>query len=115
MCKSELHDFLRRLPKAEHVRDLALQRLTPSSTDLNQHLHLEGTLEPELLFRLAERIIIGGPALAACETMVSASPNSTFEPLRQRSNSIARLRDSEMSQQYHGWILGDSLGLLTRR
>ena len=63
----------------------------------------------------AERIIIGGPALAACETMVSASPNSTFEPLRQRSNSIARLRDSEMSQQYHGWIIGDSLGLLTRR
>lgn len=35
MCKSPLHPFLHALPKCE------------------QHLHLEGTLSPELLFRLA--------------------------------------------------------------
>lgn len=37
MCKSHLHDFLVQLPKVEH------------------HMHLEGSLEPELLFELARR------------------------------------------------------------
>jgi adenosine deaminase len=37
MCKSPLHSFLRALPKAEH------------------HMHLEGALEPSLLFALAEK------------------------------------------------------------
>ncbi|UZP34120.1 hypothetical protein NXS19_001936 [Fusarium pseudograminearum] len=37
MCKSRVHSFLQALPKVE------------------QHLHIEGTLEPELLFALAEK------------------------------------------------------------
>lgn len=37
MCKSALHDLLVALPKCEH------------------HMHLEGSLEPELLFKLAEK------------------------------------------------------------
>lgn len=36
-CSSHFHSFLKELPKCEH------------------HLHIEGTLEPELLFALAER------------------------------------------------------------
>ena len=37
MCKSQLHDFVRKLPKCEH------------------HVHLEGTLMPATLFELAKR------------------------------------------------------------
>lgn len=37
MCKSDLHSFLKALPKCEH------------------HIHLEGALTPSLLFSLAER------------------------------------------------------------
>jgi len=37
MCNSKLHPFLAALPKCEH------------------HLHLEGTLEPELMFKLAAK------------------------------------------------------------
>lgn len=37
ICDAGMHSFLSELPKCEH------------------HLHLEGTLEPELVFRLAER------------------------------------------------------------
>lgn len=37
MCNSQFHSFLKALPKVE------------------QHLHIEGTLEPELLFSLAEK------------------------------------------------------------
>ncbi|GKU11486.1 unnamed protein product [Fusarium langsethiae] len=37
MCKSRVHNFLQALPKVE------------------QHLHIEGTLEPELLFALAKK------------------------------------------------------------
>ncbi|KAF2469732.1 adenosine deaminase [Lindgomyces ingoldianus] len=43
MCKTPLHDFLKRLPKAEH------------------HLHLEGALSPTLLFELAKRNNISLP------------------------------------------------------
>lgn len=94
MCKSELHDFLRRLPKAEHVRDLALQRFTtPSSTDLNQHLHLEGTLEPELLFRLAEKHGVSLPA----DDPAFSSPSS----LAQRYQAFSSL-DDFLSYYYIG-------------
>jgi adenosine deaminase len=44
MCKSDLHDFLCALPKVEH------------------HLHIEGTLEPDLLFHLAEKNHISLPS-----------------------------------------------------
>lgn len=44
MCKSHLHNFISALPKVE------------------QHLHIEGTLEPELLFSLAAKNSITLPA-----------------------------------------------------
>ncbi|CAJ2511949.1 Uu.00g075740.m01.CDS01 [Anthostomella pinea] len=44
MCQTPLHGFLAALPKCEH------------------HLHLEGTLEPELLFQLAAKNNITLPA-----------------------------------------------------
>ncbi|KAK0706360.1 hypothetical protein B0T26DRAFT_743642 [Lasiosphaeria miniovina] len=47
MCKTPLHGLLEALPKCEH------------------HLHLEGTLSPELLFTLAERNQVALPADAA--------------------------------------------------
>jgi adenosine deaminase len=37
MCRTKLHDFLEELPKCEH------------------HIHIEGSLEPALLFELAEK------------------------------------------------------------
>jgi len=43
MCKSELHEFLCALPKCEH------------------HVHIEGTITPELLFGLAARNQISFP------------------------------------------------------
>ncbi|KAF2196558.1 adenosine deaminase [Delitschia confertaspora ATCC 74209] len=43
MCKTSLHDFLRRLPKCEH------------------HIHLEGALTPSLLFQLAKKNRISLP------------------------------------------------------
>jgi adenosine deaminase len=53
MC--QLHDFLAALPKCEH------------------HLHIEGTLEPELLFQLAKKNGIAlptdDPAFASIETL----------------------------------------------
>lgn len=55
MCKSPLHSFLRALPKCEH------------------HIHLEGSLEPELLFELAAKNNIALPASEdpAFESVVS--------------------------------------------
>jgi adenosine deaminase len=44
MCNSKLHPFLAALPKCEH------------------HLHLEGTLEPELMFKLAAKNNISLPS-----------------------------------------------------
>src|SRR5271168_2859928 len=44
MCQDELHDFLQALPKCEH------------------HLHLEGSLEPPLLFKLAEKNNVSLPS-----------------------------------------------------
>jgi adenosine deaminase len=44
MCKSPLHDLLVALPKCEH------------------HMHLEGSLSPELLFELAAKNNITLPA-----------------------------------------------------
>ncbi|KAF3392835.1 Adenine deaminase [Penicillium rolfsii] len=44
MCKSPLHDFIHNLPKCEH------------------HVHLEGCLDPELIFHLAARNGIALPS-----------------------------------------------------
>ncbi|RSM05782.1 Adenine deaminase [Fusarium oligoseptatum] len=66
MCKSPLHDFLIALPKVE------------------QHLHIEGTLEPELLFSLAEKNGISLP-----DDPAYASP----EKLRERYGRFTCLDD----------------------
>ncbi|KAM0330932.1 hypothetical protein ACHAQA_003889 [Verticillium albo-atrum] len=44
MCRSDLHGFLQALPKCEH------------------HVHIEGTLSPELLFQLAKKNNIALPS-----------------------------------------------------
>ncbi len=44
MCRSPLHDLLVALPKCEH------------------HMHLEGSLQPELLFELAAKNSVSLPA-----------------------------------------------------
>ncbi|KIW19249.1 adenosine deaminase [Exophiala spinifera] len=44
MCKESMHEFLKALPKCEH------------------HMHIEGSLEPDLLFTLAKRNNIALPA-----------------------------------------------------
>lgn len=57
MCKSKLHNFLAALPKCEH------------------HLHLEGTLEPELMFKLAAKNKISLPS----NDPAFASPDALLE------------------------------------
>lgn len=56
MCQSDLHPFLKSLPKVEH------------------HLHIEGTLEPSLLFELAAKnkvdLPTDDPAYASVEALV---------------------------------------------
>jgi len=56
MCKSSLHPFLAALPKCEH------------------HMHLEGSLSPDLLFTLAERNSVAlpssDPAFTSCTTLL---------------------------------------------
>ncbi|KAM0285844.1 hypothetical protein ACHAQH_001307 [Verticillium albo-atrum] len=44
MCRNDIHGFLQALPKCEH------------------HVHIEGTLSPELLFQLAEKNSIALPS-----------------------------------------------------
>ncbi|KAF7547941.1 hypothetical protein G7Z17_g7377 [Cylindrodendrum hubeiense] len=66
MCKSPLHGFIAALPKVE------------------QHLHIEGTLEPELLFALADKNGIALP-----DDPVYASP----ETLRERYQNFTCLDD----------------------
>jgi adenosine deaminase len=66
MCQTELHDFVAALPKVE------------------QHLHIEGTLEPEMLFALAAK---NGVALPS--TPDYASPQA----LRARYARFASLDD----------------------
>ncbi|KPM36317.1 Adenine deaminase [Neonectria ditissima] len=66
MCKSSLHDLIEALPKVE------------------QHLHIEGTLEPELLFSLAAKNAVALPDDAAY-----ASP----ETLRERYQRFTCLDD----------------------
>ncbi|KAI0885058.1 adenosine deaminase [Annulohypoxylon maeteangense] len=68
MCKSPLHNFLASLPKAEH------------------HIHLEGSLEPELLFSLAAKNNITLPVSTDASF---ASPAS----LRKRYSAFANLDD----------------------
>lgn len=64
-CSSEMRQFLTELPKCEH------------------HLHLEGTLEPDLLFPLAKR---------NCITLPDSFP-STVEELNERYNRFVDLQD----------------------
>jgi adenosine deaminase len=65
MCQDRLHDFLLALPKVEH------------------HLHIEGTLEPDLLFHLAEKNHISlprpstDPAWQSATTLKSRYQNFT--------------------------------------
>ena len=55
MCKTRLHDLLVALPKCEH------------------HMHLEGSLSPELLFELAAKnkveLPADDPAFASVEAL----------------------------------------------
>lgn len=55
MCKSDLHPFLAALPKCEH------------------HIHIEGSLSPELLFRLAKANNISLPSTDTDASFASAS------------------------------------------
>uniref|UniRef100_L2FHT8 Adenine deaminase n=1 Tax=Colletotrichum fructicola (strain Nara gc5) TaxID=1213859 RepID=L2FHT8_COLFN len=64
MCNDKLHDFLVDLPKCEH------------------HIHIEGSLGPELLFRLAEQNNISlpsdkDPAFASVEALYERYRNFT--------------------------------------
>lgn len=65
MCKHALHEFLAALPKCEH------------------HMHLEGSLSPELLFQLSERNNIAlpsvseDPAFASVATLYERYSNFT--------------------------------------
>ncbi|KAI1374737.1 adenosine deaminase [Hypoxylon crocopeplum] len=68
MCKTSLHAFLAALPKAEH------------------HMHLEGSLEPELLFELAAKNHV---TLPASTDPAFASPES----LRKRYEHFQNLDD----------------------
>ncbi|KAI1135855.1 adenosine deaminase [Hypoxylon sp. FL0543] len=67
MCNTSLHCFLAALPKAEH------------------HMHLEGSLEPELLFELAAKNNVTLPA----SDPAFASPES----LRKRYEAFENLDD----------------------
>ncbi|ROW03996.1 hypothetical protein VSDG_00866 [Cytospora chrysosperma] len=65
MCKHALHNFLAALPKCEH------------------HMHLEGSLSPELLFQLSERnniplpSVSEDPAFASVATLYERYSNFT--------------------------------------
>lgn len=66
MCQSPLHEFLEGLPKCEH------------------HVHLEGTLEPELIFDLATRNGI---------TLPTDPVYASVETLKQRYEHFSNLDD----------------------
>ncbi|KAI1769795.1 adenosine deaminase [Hypoxylon cercidicola] len=68
MCNTALHTFLEALPKAEH------------------HMHLEGSLEPELLFQLAAKHNV---TLPSSTDPAFASPES----LRRRYETFQNLDD----------------------
>ncbi|TDZ15205.1 Adenine deaminase [Colletotrichum orbiculare MAFF 240422] len=69
MCRSRLHDFLVDLPKCEH------------------HMHIEGSLGPELLFRLAAQNNVALPP--ADDDAAYAS----VETLRERYRNFSSLDD----------------------
>ncbi|KAK8134327.1 adenosine deaminase [Apiospora sp. TS-2023a] len=69
MCQTALHPFLAALPKCEH------------------HMHIEGSLEPELLFELAAKHGIALPSPAADPAYASV------EALRQRYEAFTGLDD----------------------
>lgn len=66
MCQSPLHEFLEGLPKCEH------------------HVHLEGTLEPELIFELAARNGI---------TLPTDPVYTSVETLKKRYEHFSNLDD----------------------
>ncbi|KAI6793293.1 adenosine deaminase [Hortaea werneckii] len=67
MCKSDIHNFLKALPKCEH------------------HMHLEGALTPAVLFKLAEKNQIALPT----DDVAFTSP----ETLAERYNQFTSLDD----------------------
>ncbi|KAK8038827.1 Adenine deaminase [Apiospora rasikravindrae] len=69
MCQTSLHPFLEALPKCEH------------------HMHIEGSLEPELLFELAAKNGIALPSPAADPAYASV------EALRKRYEAFTGLDD----------------------
>ncbi|KAK8094134.1 Adenosine deaminase [Apiospora hydei] len=69
MCQTALHPFLEALPKCEH------------------HMHIEGSLEPELLFELAAKNGVTLPSPAADPAYASV------EALRQRYEAFTGLDD----------------------
>ncbi|SCU80117.1 LAMI_0B00870g1_1 [Lachancea mirantina] len=78
-CSQTMRDFLRELPKCEH------------------HVHLEGTLEPDLLFPLAKRNNVSLPA----------DFPSSAEALHERYNRFADLADF-----LHFYYIGTNVLLL---
>ncbi|KAK7948630.1 adenosine deaminase [Apiospora aurea] len=69
MCQTALHPFLEALPKCEH------------------HMHIEGSLEPELLFELAAKNGVALPSPAADPAYASV------EALRKRYEAFTGLDD----------------------
>ncbi|KAK8129854.1 adenosine deaminase [Apiospora kogelbergensis] len=73
MCQTALHPFLEALPKCEH------------------HMHIEGSLEPELLFELAAKNGIALPAPSAGEGGDPAY--ASIDALRKRYEAFTGLDD----------------------
>ncbi|KAI1765236.1 adenosine deaminase [Hypoxylon sp. FL1150] len=88
MCNTSLHTFLAALPKAEH------------------HMHLEGSLEPELLFQLAAKNDVTLPA--------SDPAFASAASLRQRYENFQNL-DDFLGYYYIGmsvWVDGSDFEAL---
>lgn len=83
MCKSNIHSFLHELPKCEH------------------HLHIEGSLSPSLLFRLAEQNKIQLPS-------ATDSAFASVQALDERYLNFTSLEDF-----LHYYYIGMSVLLTT--
>ncbi|KAK6387108.1 adenine deaminase [Exophiala oligosperma] len=80
MCKGSMHDFLKALPKCEH------------------HMHIEGSLEPDLLFTLAKRNNIKLP---------SASVDPSFESVETLLSRYRRF--TSLDDFLHYYFIGMSV------